>query len=160
MRKFITFLLVLFAENTFSQNTLHYNDEKGSQRATLNEVKWLYGSWKNNDNGTQAEENWSMAGGKTMHFSFKLWNEKEVVFYEIGHIIEKNNSLLLQIKHFDKNLKGWETQEETQDFKLIKIEKNRIYFDSITYERVSDTELTVYVFDEESKNELVFKLKK
>lgn len=160
MKKIILFISLFVFGTLFSQNTLHYNDEKGSQKATLEDVKWLYGVWKSNDNGKQCEENWSEAGGNTMHFSFKMWNEKEVIFYEIGHIVQVDKSLVLHIKHFDKDLKGWEKQEETQSFKLIKIEKNRIYFDMLTYEKVSDTEINVYVYDEDSKKEMKFNLKK
>jgi len=89
-----------------------------------------------------------------------MWNENEVIFYEIGHVVEKDKSLELQIKHFDKDLKGWEKQEESENFKLVKIDKNRIYFDKITYEKISDKEMNVYVYDEESKRELQFNLKK
>ncbi len=42
-------LLIAFTIFTLSckaQNTLHYNDEKGSPKATLNDLKWLSGNWK------------------------------------------------------------------------------------------------------------------
>ena len=160
MKNIIAIITLLCFGNLFCQNTLHYNDEKGSPKATLEDVKWLQGIWKGQDEATFSEENWSSAGGNTMHFSFKMWNETKVIFYEIGHIVQKDHSLLLQIKHFDKDLKGWEKQVEAQDFKLIKIDKNRIYFDSITYEKISNTEINVYVYDEENKKELKFNLKK
>lgn len=160
MKNLITLISILLFGNAFSQNTLHYNDEKGSPKATLEDVKWFQGVWKGQDGDTYSEENWSAPGGKTMHFSFKMWNDKGVVFYEIGHVVEKDKSLVLQIKHFDKDLKGWEKQEESENFRLVKIDKNRIYFDKITYENISENEITIYVYDEESKRELKFNLKK
>jgi len=160
LEKSLFFMLFLFSATLFSQNTLSYNDEKGSPRATLQDVKWLIGNWKGESDFGNYEENWSPSSGKSMLFSFKMWNGEAVVFYEIGHIVEQENSLLLQMKHFDKNLKGWEKQDETENFKFIKIEKNRIYFDKITYEKVSDSEMNVYVFMEENGNELKFNFKK
>lgn len=156
-------VLFLFSLNSlivFSQNTLHYNDEKGSPEAGFEAVSWLTGNWKGASDFGKFEENWSVANGNSMLFSFKMWNDKEVIFYEIGHIIVKDKSLMMQIKHFDKDLKGWEKQEETEDFRLVKIEKNKVYFDNITYEKISDTEMNVYVLMEESGEELKFNFKK
>ena len=40
------------------------------------------------------------------------------------------------------------------------MENNRIYFDKITYEKISENEMNVYVFMEESGNELKFNFRK
>ncbi len=154
------FLLFICSLTTFGQNTLNYNDEKGSPKATLQDVNWLIGNWKGESDFGKFEENWSPSSGKSMLFSFKMWNDDAVIFYEMGHIIEKENTILLQIKHFDKDLKGWEKQDETEDFRFIKIENNRVYFDKITYEKISENEMNVYVFMEENGNELKFNFRK
>ena len=159
-KKSMFFLLFICSLTTFGQNTMNYNDEKGSEKATLQDVNWLIGNWKGESNFGKFEENWSPSSGKSMLFSFKMWNDEAVIFYEMGHIIEKENSILLQIKHFDKDLKGWEKQDETEDFRFIKMENNRIYFDKITYEKVSENEINVYVFMEENGNELKFNFRK
>ncbi len=156
----VILLFFLHFSNGFGQNTLHYNDEKGSPEASFEAISWLTGNWKGASDFGKFEENWSVPNGNSMLFSFKMWNESEVIFYEIGHIIMKDKSLMMQIKHFDKDLKGWEKQEETEDFRLVKIEKNRVYFDNITYEKVSDNEMNVYVLMEESGEELKFNFKK
>ncbi len=57
-------------------------------------------------------------------------------------------------------MKAWETGEVSEDFKFIKIEKNRAYFDGLTYENVSATEMNVYVYFEESKEEIKFSFTK
>jgi hypothetical protein len=159
-KKSMFFLLFICSLTTFGQNTLNYNDEKGSPKATLQDVNWLIGNWKGESDFGKFEENWSPSSGKSMLFSFKMWNDDAVIFYEMGHIIEKENTILLQIKHFDKDLKGWEKQDETEDFRFIKIENNRVYFDKITYEKISENEMNVYVFMEENGNELKFNFRK
>ena len=108
-------LLLLIAFTMFTlccnaQKTLHYNDEIGSPKATLHDIKWLSGNWKGTSEMGKFEENWSNASAKSMLFSFKMWNDNEVFFYEIGHIVEKDKSLVLELKHFDKYLKGCEKQ--------------------------------------------------
>ena len=159
MRKLLL-LLVLATSFSFAQNTLHYNDEKGSEKATLEDISWLAGTWKGEAFGGEFEENWSKPTGGSMMFNFKLVAEGKVVFYELGHIIEKDNSLLYQIKHFDQNLKGWEEKDKSEDFRFIKKEKNRMYFDNFTFEKVSDNEVNVYAYFEKSKKEVVFNFKK
>lgn len=159
MRKLLL-LLVLATSFSYSQNTLHYNDEKGSEKATLEDISWLAGTWKGEAFGGEFEENWSKPTGGSMMFNFKLVAEGKVIFYELGHIIEKDNSLLYQIKHFDQNLKGWEEKDKSEDFRFIKKEKNRMYFDNFTFEKVSDNEVNVYAYFEESKEEVVFNFKK
>jgi hypothetical protein len=153
-------LLLLTASFGIAQNTLHYNDEKGSEKATLEDISWLTGTWKGEAFGGEFEENWSKPTGGSMMFNFKLVAEGKVVFYELGHIIEKDNSLLYQIKHFDQNLKGWEEKDKSEDFRFIKKEKNRMYFDNFTFEKVSDNEVNVYAYFEKSKKEVVFNFKK
>ena len=54
-------------------------------------------------------------------------------------------TLLLQLKHFHRSLKGWEEKDETVDFKLVKIEENRVYFDDFTFEKISGDEMNLYV---------------
>ena len=160
LKKIITLLVVLLSTISFSQNTLQYNDEKGSQSATLQDVKWLAGNWKGTSPFGICQENWDTPSGNTMMFCFKMLSDNKVTFYELGHIIEKDKTLLLQIRHFGGDMKAWETGEVSEDFKFIKIEKNRVYFDGLTYEQVSDTEMNVYVYFEESKEEIKFSFKK
>ena len=77
--------------------------------------------------------------------TFKLVVEGQVGFYEIEIIREVGNTLLLQLKHFKSNLKGWETKDETVDFPLKYITKNKAVFEGMTFERIGDTKMNVYV---------------
>jgi len=51
---------------------------------------------------------------------------------------------VFELKHFDKELKGWEEKEEVQRFKLIKVAENRLYFDGFTFEKISPNEINIY----------------
>jgi hypothetical protein len=111
----------------------------------LENIKWISGNWKGEAFGGQTEENWSEPSGGSMMATFKLINDGEVSFYEIEIIREVENSLILQLKHFDTDLKGWETKNETVDFPLIKITSTQVIFEGMSFEKVSDNEMNVYV---------------
>ena len=139
---------------------MHYNDEKGSEKASLKDIEWLEGDWKGEAFGGIYEENWSKPFGGSMLFSFKLVVDGKVIFYEMGHIMEKENSLIFQIKHFDSDLKGWEEKDKSEDFRFIKKEGNRMYFDKFTFEYISKNEVNLYAYFENSKEEVIFNFKK
>ena len=73
---------------------------------------------------------------------------EQVSFYEIETITEENGTLILRLKHFHANLKGWEEKDETVDFPLVKLEANRALFDGLTFEKISDDEMNIYVMIE------------
>lgn len=153
-------LFLTFTAFSFAQNTLHYNDEKGSEKATLKDISWLEGNWTGEAFGGTYQENWSKASGGSMMFNFKLVVENKVVFYELGHITEKDGTLLYQIKHFEADLKGWEEKDQSEDFRFIKKEGNRMYFDNFTFEYISENEVNLYAYFKDSKEEVVFNFKK
>ncbi len=111
----------------------------------LENIKWIAGNWKGEAFGGLTEENWSEPSGGSMMATFKLIDKGQVVFYEIEIIREIENSLVLQLKHFDNDLKGWETKDETVDFPLKEITPNKVIFEGMTFEKISDNEMNVYV---------------
>jgi hypothetical protein len=111
----------------------------------LENIKWIAGNWKGEAFGGLTEENWSEPSGGSMMATFKLINKGQVVFYEIEIIREIENSLVLQLKHFDNELKGWETKDETVDFPLKEITSNKVIFEGMTFEKISDKEMNIYV---------------
>lgn len=154
-------LLILLASASFlhAQNTVSFEEGMTSPKASLENITWLAGHWKGDAFGGVAEEIWSPPLGGSMLFSFRLVADEAVHFYEFGHILEVDGTLMLQLKHFDRDLKGWEEKADTVDFKLVKIEDDKFYFDDFSIERISDQEINMYVVIEEddgSENEVQF----
>lgn len=135
-----TLLIVslLFGHTAFAQ-------QEDVLEPKLENISWIAGNWTGNAFGGTIEENWSEPSGDSMMATFKLINNGKVSFYEIEIIRQLENSLILQLKHFGNDLKGWETQDETIDFPLKKITSNRVIFDGMTFERISNNEMNVYV---------------
>ncbi|MEW4924794.1 DUF6265 family protein [Algibacter sp. 2305UL17-15] len=111
----------------------------------LENIAWISGNWKGEAFGGITEENWSEPSGGSMMATFKLINNDEVSFYEIEIIREVENTLILQLKHFNNDLKGWETKDETVDFPLKKITANKVEFEGIAFEKISSNKMNVYV---------------
>lgn len=132
------------AQQSF-ENTLKLAEDGVSPSATLDDVAWITGHWKGEAFGGITEEIWSPPQGESMMFVFRLLSEGKVVFYEVGGIRQVDDTLLMQLKHFNGDFKGWEEKDETVDFKLVKIEENKVYFDQLTFKKISDTEMNVYV---------------
>lgn len=157
---FLILIFCLLNLNCKGQNTLHYNDEKGSPKATLEDVSWISGTWRGEALGGICEEFWDKPSTNTMMFCFKFIQNNEVAFYELGHIKEIDKSLILELKHFGADLKGWEKSDEKQSFRLVKIDDYRVYFDQFTFERVSENEMNLYVVFEKTGEEIKFNYKR
>jgi hypothetical protein len=137
-------------------------DGAESPKATLNDVAWIAGHWKGEAFGGITEEIWTPPLGNSMMGAFKLLENGTVSFYEIETISEENGTLILRLKHFHSNLKGWEEKDETIDFPLVKIEKDKVYFEGMTFERISANEMNIYVVigeDETTGDEYKFNYK-
>ncbi len=143
--------LVLFP--SFSQNTLSLQEGQSSPKATIGEVAWIAGHWQGEAFGGITEEIWSPPMGNGMVASFRLVVENKTSFYEIETITEENETLILRLKHFGPDLKGWEEKDETVDFPLVKLGKNRAYFNGLTFERISEDEMNIYVVISEKEGE-------
>ena len=144
MKNIITLLVLAISLNSFSQ-------EKKTLEPKLENIAWIAGTWHGEAFGGITEEIWSEPSGGSMMATFKLIVEGKVQFYEIEVIREIEDSLILQLKHFDSNLKGWETKNETVDFPLIEITETKVVFEGMTFEKVSSNEINVYV-DIENEN--------
>jgi len=158
------FILLLFLGYIAqAQNTISFKNGSASPAASLANIEWMTGHWKGEAFGGITEEIWSPPLGSSMMFSFKLVVENKVNFYELGHVKEVNGTLLLQLKHFGGDLKGWEKKDDTIDFKLVKIAENKLFFDDFTFERISDQEINLYVVvgnEDGSEKEVKFNYKR
>ena len=152
-KSYLVILLVLFANLAQGQNTMSLKGGQESPKATLADIAWLAGHWQGEAFGGITEEIWAPPLGGSMMGVFKLVSNDEVNFYEIMTIRETGGTILLQLKHFHSDLKGWETQDETVDFPLVKVSKNKVYFDDFTIENVDKNTLHIYVVIEEKAGE-------
>lgn len=152
MKHLIIFLFILTGFKLSAQHTLSLG-ENSSPKATLSDITWIQGHWRGEAFGGTIEEWWSPPLGDSMMGTFKLVINGQVNFYELFHIQEQEGTLLLQIKHFNNDLTGWETKDETIDFPLVKVEKDEVFFDGFTFKRVAANKIIMYVLVSEGAEE-------
>ncbi|MEQ5792306.1 hypothetical protein J4E06_14660 [Muricauda sp. NFXS6] len=151
--KSIALIFMFSAGLVSAQQTIQLPEGQSSPKANLEEVSWIEGHWQGEAFGGIADEIWSSPMGNSMMFVFRMVKDGKVSFYESGHIQQLDDSIILQLKHFDGNMKGWEEKDETIDFKLVKLEPNKVYFEGLTMEKISDDQMNVWVLIEEGGNQ-------
>lgn len=152
----ICVVLLLCLSNVYASETLTLAPAQVSPPANIGQLSWLAGHWRGEALGGVVEENWSPPSAGSMVGSFKLSANGEVKFYEIEIIREVAGSLVLQLKHFASDLKGWEEKDETVDFRLVKIEHDAAYFEGFTIRKIADDEMhMIVVIGNEPKHEEV-----
>jgi hypothetical protein len=121
--------------------------------ATLADISWICGFWKGEALGGETEEFWSPPSAGHMMGVFRLIRNGELSFCEILSLSEENHTLVLRVKHFDKTLKGWEEKEESMVFELLKKEPGKLFFNGLTFEKISENEINVWVNEADDKKE-------
>ena len=139
----LTFLLAAVASAQPETKTL--DPDLGSPEAKTEDVAWLEGHWSGEALGGIAEEIWSPAKAHTMMGVFRFIDGDSIGFYEIFIISEENGSLVLRLKHFNADLTGWEEKDEMVTFPLVELGPEVAYFDGLTYRRVAENKLQVFV---------------
>lgn len=141
------FLLLSIAYLTpaLANNTETLQNGATSPTASIEDVKWIAGSWRGEVWGGQFEEIWSQPMAGSMMGSFKFTNDNQVKFYELMTISQFQDSLILRLKHFGKDLKGWEEKDKSVDFKLVRLSDKSVFFEGYTFRLISQNEMHVYV---------------
>lgn len=145
--KYVLFFAVigLGSLSAQAQNTRKLLEGQVSPEANIEQVAWISSQWKGEVWGGDIEEVWTHPHGNAMMGSFRFVSDGKAEFYEIMAITEEKGSLMLRIKHFHGSLKGWEEKDETNDFPLVAIDGNRVYFQGLTFERTNEDTMTVFV---------------
>ncbi|MGQ8363847.1 DUF6265 family protein [Glaciecola sp. 1036] len=154
-QKIITlFFLALICPFAFSSNDFpnieFLQEGQTSPKANLSAVEWLVGHWRGEAFGGIVEEVWSPPLGGSMMGAFKLVVNDEVIFYELETIVEENDSLNFRLKHFNGDLSGWEEKDKSVEFNLVRVTPNKVFFNGLTLEKISENELTMYVAIEDN----------
>lgn len=110
---------------------------------TLADLSFMAGCWKATHWGGEMEECWSSPSGDAMAAMFRFIKDGKVQFYEFIAIEQMPEGLYLRLKHFNKGLVGWEEKEKSIGGPLTALEKNKVTFDWLTFERRSPDVLVI-----------------
>jgi hypothetical protein len=132
------------AQERLTERTYQLGDGGVPAAATLAAMEWLAGRWVGTALGGESEEVWSAPAGGAMMGMYRLVKDGKPVFYELLTLVEQNGTLVLRLKHFHGDLKGWEEKDDTVDFPLVKVEDGAVHFEGMSFHPRGD-ELTVYL---------------
>jgi uncharacterized protein DUF6265 len=132
----ISCLLLIGTVSLFAQ-------ESDKNDITIDDLSWLAGHWYGMAFGSESEEIWNTPSGGTMVGTFKLFDEKNVNFYEIIIITIDSTGPILKLKHFNADLTGWEEKGDVVTFPFKNFSHNQIDFDGISYNRFANDSLLI-----------------
>ncbi|MCI0639595.1 MAG: DUF6265 family protein [Gemmataceae bacterium] len=133
------------AQAPSTPNTLKLDPKAESPKAVIADMAWLAGAWRGEGLGGVCEEIWSPPLAGSMIGMFRLVKADKLAFSEFMTIAEENGSLLLKIRHFDPQFKGWEEKDQFVRFPLVKMGTNEAYFSGLTIRKNSDGGLRIYL---------------
>jgi hypothetical protein len=145
------FLLLLWASaaagaaERYTEHTLRLAEGETSPPAGIETMAWLAGTWAAPAFGGVGEETWLPAEGGAMAGVFRHRGDDGATFYEILVIREVEGSLLLQLRHFDPALVGWEEREETVDFPLVAADFPQVDFEGMRFVSTGPERMTVFL---------------
>jgi len=149
VKLFIGALALVFTTATYAVEKIEVMSlEEGasSPAASIEDIAWLTGRWEGSGLGGLAEEVIAPAvDGQMMGMFRHAGSDGELVFYEFYLFAEVDDSLVLRIKHFSPELKGWEEKNDYEEFPLVSVTENAVYFDGLTYKLTSENELRAAV---------------
>lgn len=140
---FAILALSLFAQDLETPHTLKPSGPGPAAR--IDQAAWLAGRWQAEALGGECEEVWTPPRNGAMLGMFRLHKDGKVAFQEIINLVEENGSLVMRLKHFHADLKGWEEKNDTVEFPLVRVEPNRLWFGGMTLERTSADSITVHL---------------
>ncbi|MBD3298146.1 MAG: hypothetical protein GF341_05780 [candidate division Zixibacteria bacterium] len=133
------------AQDQLTEHTLRLNDGAQPAMATIDDIAWLAGSYRGDGLGGVVEEIWSEPRAGMMVGLFRATKNDTLMFTELMYISEEDSSLVLRLKHFNPDLTGWEEKNEVEEFHLVKMTDDAIYFDGLTIRTRDNGGMEAYV---------------
>lgn len=113
--------------------------------AGIEAVAWLAGHWRGSGAGGVAEEIWAPPRDGAMMGVFRQDGPEGPVFYEILLIREEGDSLILRLKHFHADLRGWEEKDERLEWPLAFLGEREAVFGPARFHSPDPTRLQITV---------------
>lgn len=106
--------------------------------ARIGAAAWLEGDWVGHGLGGTSEEAWLAPFAGSMGGVYRGTRDGRITFFEIATLVEWGPSLLFRVKHFAPDLRGWEPQEKTVDFPLVRFAPGALFLGGMTYLRTTE----------------------
>lgn len=107
----------------------------GTERPyTLADLDWIEGTWRASQvdaSGvhSEAEEHWGAAIGESRLGWFRSVRDGRVRFQEFEVMRADSAGVRVYVKHFDRDVKGWETPDSSSVFRLVRLGEREAHFE-------------------------------
>ena len=156
--KFTTYFAVAFLTVCMTSLVYAQDSSKSDKKSySIDDLAWIAGNWQGEAMGGQFEETWNKPSGGTMMGMFKLIQNDKVVFYELCTIVETDQSLVMRIKHFHPDMKGWEEKDKCMEFPLVSVDENEAKFDGLVFKKTGEDSMLISVNVNQGGRESVLK---
>lgn len=145
-----------FAQVKNSENTWRLAEGKSSPNADLAVASWIAGRWQGEAFGGRFEETWNPPRDGVMMGMFRLSGNSNS-FFELLTIVQEAETIRLRLKHFDKDLKGWEEKDETVDFRFVGATDREVRFEGLTFRKIDADTMHAFVVVREGDQQNEFK---
>ncbi|WP_306253837.1 DUF6265 family protein [Parvularcula sp. IMCC14364] len=137
MRKILFFIVLnLFFGICAAEEISVYHLEEGasSHPATIKDISWLAGYWEGKGFGGKVVQLISPASGSQMMGAFQAQtSEGDTTMYQFYTFVEKDDTVVLRMKHFSSDFTGWEEKSDYAEFPLVSVEHHAVYFDRLSF---------------------------
>ena len=119
---------------------------------SLADVAFIAGEWHGRAGEARLIERWSEPMGDSMLGAFQWVRPEGVWMYELMTIQQRDDDVLFQLRHFDRDMKPWEDPESPVRMKLVEVAAARAVFqnldeaddlDRMVFTRKSDDRLEI-----------------
>lgn len=141
-----TLALAAAAQSANSAHTLKLDEGAAPPPARLADFAWLAGHWVGTGfGGAHVEEIWTAPEGTSMAGMFRLVSKGAAQVYELCLLLPVADTVELRLKHFTRDLKGWEEKADFVTFRLVRVAPREACFEGLTF-RLDDGGATLRVW--------------
>jgi hypothetical protein len=95
----------------------------------LEDLNFICGHNRGEQNGAIIDEHWSEVGGDTMIGMFRQIKDGKAQMYEFLTIEQTATGPVLRLRHFDPGLVGWEEKAQASSYPLVSWKPNEAVFE-------------------------------
>lgn len=136
---------VLAAQSPLTEHTVTLDDPEARYTMEVGDADWLVGTWRGEGFGGTVEEVWLPAAHGQMIGTFRHYRDDDAGFSEIMALGAVDGQTLLRVKHFNPDFTGWETQDESVDFRFVEADVRTLRFRGLTLTSPSSDRLEIYL---------------
>ena len=140
----LSFAAAANAQERQTENTVRLREGQKPATGTIADMAWLAGHWQGEALGGENEEIWTAPDHGTMLGMYRLVKDGVPIFYELLTLSEHEGSLVIRLKHFNRDMTGWEEKNEVVEFRLAAKRDGKIFFEGMTFQPEGER-LTVFL---------------